>query len=182
MVKVRTVVILVITCLLAAACSGSANHQAHQPATASATLRAPPDPPRSFRMFGHIRSLTRRGRAYVMRFDPAWLLQGETARRAAVDDGVIPPDGVVTNDFYIREDGHKLLTFVVPGNAKVTVVTDDPRGPATPIHVFELARVVSGERPKRAGWDPRLGFWARGTIDTVRRLDQQYLPCPPECR
>jgi hypothetical protein len=133
-------------------------------------------------MFGHITSLGRRGSAYVMRFDPALLLEGETARRAAIEDGVIPPGDVVTNDFYIREGGHKLLTFFVPANAKVTVVTDDPRGPATPIHVFELARVVSGHRPKRTGWNPRLGYWVDGTVDTVRRLEQQYLPCPPECR
>lgn len=116
-----------------------------------------------------------------MQFDPALLLQGETARRAAIADHVIERGDVVTNDFYVREDGHELLTFSVPGNAKVTVLTDDPRGSVTPIHVFELARLVSGGRPKRAGLNPRLGFWVQGSVDTVLRLDQQYLPCPPEC-
>jgi hypothetical protein len=72
--------------------------------------------------------LKRRGSDYVLRFDPAELLQGATARRAAVEDKVIAPGEVMTNDFYIREDGHKLLTFSVPGNARVTVVTNEGPG------------------------------------------------------
>jgi hypothetical protein len=104
-------------------------------------------------------------------------------RRAAVEDKVIAPGEVVTNDFYIREDGHKLLTLSVPGNARVTVVTNEGPDPRlTPIHVFELARVASGHRPKRQYVNPRSGFWAYITGNTARRLDQQYLPCPPECQ
>jgi hypothetical protein len=181
MTGVRAVAIILVT-LAATACTGSAPHQARPSTRVGLFARVPPGPPHAFRFFGHIHSLRRHGATYVMRFDPALLLEGEAARRAAIEDGAIPAGDVVTNDFYIREEGHKLLTFVVPENAEVTVVTDDPRGPATPIHVFELARVVSGHRPKRAGWDPRLGFWVDGDVATVRRLDQQDLPCPPECR
>jgi hypothetical protein len=37
-------------------------------------------------------------------------LSGETANRAAIADKVIPPGDVVSNDHYIRDEAHKVLT------------------------------------------------------------------------
>src|SRR5437588_7339136 len=62
-------------------------------------------------LFGHISSLARRGNHYVLRFDPAWLLSGVTASRAALED---TGSGDVPNDTYTRDETHKLLTFLVP--------------------------------------------------------------------
>ena len=48
-----------------------------------------------------------------MRFDPAWFLSGETANRAAAEDGAVPPGQPVPNDNYRVEEGHRLLTYLV---------------------------------------------------------------------
>jgi len=123
--------------------------------------------------FGHIESLTRKGSAYELRFDPALLLGGETASVAAAEDGAVAPGEPVPNDNYVVDEGHRLLTYRVPADARVTVLTDSPAG--TPITVAELAQIVAGDHEPL--WEPiDTGFWLRARIDTVRSLDQQYKP------
>jgi hypothetical protein len=131
--------------------------------------------------YGHIASLTRRGRRYELRFDPAWLLSGETARRAAVADGVLPPGEPVPNDSYTRDESHRLLTFDVSPTAHATVLTTHAtRGlGATMVSVGELAQIVRGRNPRhRPLFVPGtgLGFWIQVSVDTVKSLDQQYHP------
>ena len=91
---------------------------------AGAGTRLPPAAPAGQMVFyGHIESLTRSDGRYLLRFDPAWLLEGTTAEKAAVADGVLPPGEPVPNDNYTRDESHKLLTFLVPRTARVTVLT-----------------------------------------------------------
>jgi hypothetical protein len=124
-------------------------------------------------LFGHIKSLTRKGSGYVLRFDPALFLTGETANVAAAEDGAVPPGEPVPNDNYVVDEGHRLFTYLVPSNAKVTVLTKSPE--STPITVAELAQIVAGNH--KPLWEPiDTGFWLRARIDTVRSLDQQYHP------
>ena len=145
---------------------------------AGAGTRLPPAAPAGQMVFyGHIKSLTPSGGRYLLRFDPAWLLEGTTAEKAAVADGVLPPGQPVPNDNYTRDESHKLLTFVVPRTARVTVLT---RGiHSTPVTVAEFAQLLKGLNPKHrplfgppAGW----GYWALVNIDRVRSLDAQYHP------
>ena len=63
--------------------------------------------------YGYLRSLVRTGTRYRMRFDPALWLSGQTANRAAIEDGVIPPGETVPNDYYIRNESRKQLTYTV---------------------------------------------------------------------
>ena len=59
--------------------------------------------------------LARRARGRIpMRFDPALWLSGATANRAAIEDGVIRPGETVPNDYYIRNESRKQLTYAVP--------------------------------------------------------------------
>lgn len=123
--------------------------------------------------FGYIRSLTLKGSGYELRFDPALFLSGETANVAAAEDGAVDPGQPVPNDNYVVDEGHRLLTYRVPADAKVTVLTKSPD--ATPITVAELAQIVAGKHAPL--WEPiTTGFWLRARIDTVRSLDQQYRP------
>jgi hypothetical protein len=126
--------------------------------------------------FGHIKSMTPKGGGYEMRFDPAWFLIGETANVAAAEDGAVEPGEPVPNDNYRLDEGHRLLTYVVPANARVTALTNGVEG--TRITVSELAQLVQGKNPfPRPLFEPiTTGFWIRVRIDTVRSLDQQYLP------
>lgn len=136
-------------------------------------------PPRVISMYGHVRSLARKGGRFELRFDPALWLGGVTANRAAIEDKVIPPGDTVPNDYYIREEGHRLLTYRVPASAHVTVLTFNATHGirSTAIAVSELAQVLKGKNPKhRRFYGLRLGFWIRVATDTVRSLDQQYQP------
>jgi hypothetical protein len=123
--------------------------------------------------FGYIKSLERKGSGYELRFDPAWFLSGETASAAAAEDGAVEPGEPVPNDNYVVDEGHRVLTYTVPADARVTVLTASPDG--TPISVEELAQIIAGKH--KPLWEPiTTGFWLRADIDTVRSLDQQYRP------
>jgi hypothetical protein len=112
-------------------------------------------------LFGHISSLTRRGNRYVLRFDPAWLLSGVTASRAALED---TGSSDVPNDTYTRDETHKLLTFLVPAGVNVTVLTHSTCSTRTT--VAKLAKSAT----------PRRRFWIGVRNDTVRSVDEQYHP------
>ena len=112
-------------------------------------------------IYGHIDSLTRRGTRYLLRFDPALLLSGVTASRAALED---TGSADVPNDTYTRDETHKLLTFLVPARAQVTVLTRATCSTRTT--VAKLARSTN----------PHRRFWIQVRIDTVRSIDEQYHP------
>jgi len=133
-------------------------------------------PPGRMIQFGYIKSLKRQGAGFRMRFDPAWLLSGVTANVAAAEDGVVEPGEPVPNDHYVLDEGHRLLTYLVPANARVTVLAKGVSG--TPITVSQLAQLVKGKNPLgRPLFEPiTTGFWILIDIDTVRSLDQQYKP------
>lgn len=123
--------------------------------------------------FGYIKTLERKGAGYEMTFDPAWFLGGETASAAAAEDGVVAPGEPVPNDYYVVDEGHRLVTYKVSPDAKVTVLVDSPE--SEPITLEELAQVVSGNHGPL--WEPiETGFWIRYRIDTVTSIDQQYRP------
>jgi hypothetical protein len=132
--------------------------------------------------YGHIKSLSRTGGRYVLRFDPALWLSGITAQRAAVEDNAIRPGEAVPNDYYIVDETHRLLTYLVPATARVTVLTnhgDPKRLGATSVRVAELAQLLKGKHPRRLRLtEPNAGFWLRivTASGTVTALDQQYQP------
>lgn len=136
--------------------------------------------PQEVVFYGHIKSLTRRGSRFELRFDPAWLLFGVTAERAAVEDRVLQPGEPVPNDSYTVEGGHRLLTFVVLPTAQVTVLTKGLR--STTIPVSELAQIIRGKNPRhRSLFDPSnsSGFWIRvgnKYPNPAVSLNQQYHP------
>lgn len=127
--------------------------------------------------YGYVRSLARAGGTYRLRFDPALWLSGETANRAAREDGVIAAGEAVPNDYYIRNESLQTLMYLVPPTARVTIVTLRGGGPrSTRISVAQLATLTRrrsiGIRPYGRG----LGYWARIRGDRVLQLDQQYQP------
>jgi hypothetical protein len=146
----------------------------------SAFLPRPPFAgPAQIVRFGYVVSLARVHGRWEARVDPAEFLGGETAERAAAADGAVAPGEPVPNDFYVRFEGHKLLTYLVKPTAHATVVTN--RGAtgieATPVTVAELAQIVRGRNPQhRPLFEPKNGFWLRVANDTILALDQQYTP------
>jgi hypothetical protein len=145
--------------------------------TVEASARTGLAPPSELTQFGYIKSLKRKGDGYVMRFDPALLLMGVTANTAAAEDGAVEPGQPVPNDNYRLNEGHRLLTFLVPADAHVSVVTGGG-GPIgqTAIDVAELSRIVNGG-PHLKLFEPLMtGVWIRYRIDRVRSIAQQYQP------
>lgn len=137
-------------------------------------LPSPPlRPPRLLVFYGNLATLDRKGGHWELRVDPAAFLEGETARRAAVADGVIGPGEAVPNDYYVRNESKRLLVYVVAPQAGVTVITAGIR--ATRVSVMELAALLKGRNPaKRKLFGPVNGFWLQVRGDTVLSLDQQY--------
>jgi hypothetical protein len=132
-------------------------------------------PPRQITEFGYVRSVTPKGSGYLLRFDPALWLEGETANAAAAADGVVKPGEAVPNDYYIRNPDHKLLTYELPADARVTVLVNLG---TTKTSVPRLARLLKSKSGCGTRYQPpcRLGFWLRYSVDTVKSLDQQYQP------
>jgi hypothetical protein len=169
----------VATAALVAAGCGST-----ETVTTTVTVTTTPEqtdlgPPRQRVEFGHIKSLTRKGDHYELRFDPAWFLSGETANRAAAEDGAVEPGQPVPNDNYVIEEGHRPLFYLVPPSAKVTVLTNKSNGILkTPVSVAVLAKLVRGETvPGTKLYEPLdSGIWITTDIDKVTEIDQQYRP------
>jgi hypothetical protein len=162
MFKKPTILTVTVIALLAAAALTAARLSA----APSAPLLTLPRAASAGQMtlFGHIRSLTPQGKHFVMRFDPALWLTGVTAQRAAGTTDV-------PNDYYILDETHSLLTYVVPATAKVTILTHGTN--TTPITISRLAhRVASGGTKGE-------GFWilvGNKYPSPVLSLDQQYQP------
>ena len=164
--------------VVAAGCGGTKTVTTTETVTRTVTVdtarKTGVGPPGEHVEFGYLKSLARQGAGYALRFDPAWFLSGETANVAAAEDGAVEPGQPVPNDNYTVDEGHRLLTYRVAADAKVTVLLDGPDG--SPITVAQLAELVAGKRPVRL-WEPlATGFWIDVDIDTVRSLDQQYRP------
>jgi hypothetical protein len=142
------------------------------PPTVVAAKIGPGAPKRQIQ-FGHIASLKRREGAYVLRFDPAQYLTGVTASHAALEDtGSID----VPNDNYVVDESRRLFTYKVAADAHVTVLADGVE--ASPIALAQLAQLVEGKDPLgHPLFEPlETGVWILVETDTVRSIDQQYVP------
>jgi hypothetical protein len=132
------------------------------------------EPPQTV-LYGHISTMTRTGRGFELKFDPAWWLTGVAAERAKLED---TGSRDVPNDYYVVEEGHRLLTFVVPADARVTVLTNGTE--STRISAGELAQIVEGRNPNQRDLSqPKGGFWVRIAAEypsPAVTLDQQYQP------
>jgi hypothetical protein len=123
--------------------------------------------------FGHIQSLKRSKAGYMLRFDPAEHLTGVTASVAAQED---TGSGDVPNDYYVVDEGDRLFSYQVPADAHVTVLAEGVEG--TPITVAQLAKIVNGGQPLgHPLFEPlETGVWILIDVDTVRSIEQQYVP------
>jgi hypothetical protein len=132
-----------------------------------------PAPPAHRNEFGYIKSLSRKGSGYMLRFDPAAFLTGVTANQAALED---TGSSDVPNDNYVVNETPRAYTYRVPADAHVTVLAEGVEG--TPITVAELAALANGENPLgHPLFEPlETGFWILVDVDTVKALDQQYVP------
>jgi hypothetical protein len=158
---------------LVAGCGGTTTKTVTKTVTVDNTSKQGVGAPGEAVQFGYLKSLTKKGSSYELRFDPALFLSGETANVAAAEDGAVEPGEPVPNDYYVVDEGHRLLTYRVPADAKLTVVALGPKN--IPVTIEALAKMVAGKQA--APWMPiSSGVWLRSRIDTVRSLDQQYRP------
>jgi hypothetical protein len=166
---------LLLALVLAAGCGSTATVTVTAAAPRKRSLGAPSEQV----LYGHIKSLKRTGDHYELQFDPAWFLSGETANKAAAEDGAVEAGQPVPNDKYVVEEGHRLFTYLVPDDAHVTVLTN--RGNpaqlgATPTTVSELAKIVQGTSRMKLFEPLDSGVWITVHVDMVRTIDQQYRP------
>jgi hypothetical protein len=131
------------------------------------------------RLYGQVKSLERKGDHYELRFDPAFFLSGVAANVAQAEDqhtpcqpSACPP---VANDNYVVDEGHRLLTYLVPADVRGGVITTCCT-PSTTITVGQLAEIVSGKSSLKLFEPLSTGVWILVHVDTVRTFAQQYLP------
>lgn len=155
---------------LAAGCGGGET-------TTETEAEGIPAPPAERSAFGRIASLEQDEGRWVMRFDPAWFLSGETANVAAAEDGVIEAGEPVPNDNYVLDESDRLLTYLVADDADVRVLTraGDQIGTTT-LSVAELAAVVDGTSSLGLYEPLDTGVWITYEIDTVSSVTHQYQP------
>jgi hypothetical protein len=135
-------------------------------------------PPKQITQYGYVVSVTPKGSAYTLRFDPALWLEGQTANVAAAEDGAVRPGEAAPNDYWIRNPDHRLLTYKLPADAHVTVLLQMA---TTRFSVASFARLLRTKTkdpcaPAELRAPCRLGFWLGYSVDTVKALDQQYQP------
>ena len=174
----RVVALAVVAAVLIAAGCGDTK-TVTETVTVASTAKSGLGPPQERVEFGHITALARDGDHYTLRFDPALLLSGLTANKAAEEDGAVEPGEPVPNDNYVVDEGHRTFTYVVPAGAKVTVLTkkgDPAQLGATPVTVAELARIVHGSSDLELYEPLATGVWITVGGNSVRSLDQQYRP------
>lgn len=151
---------------------GSSAHESAEPASAATVPERPPNV-----LFGHIKSMTASGGEFELQFDPAWWLTGVAAQRAALED---TGSSDVPNDYYVVDEAHRLLTFVVRPDAAVTVVTHDDGVGSVSVSAAELAAIVKGRNPRhRPLFSAELPFWIRigdGYPNPAVQIVQQYQP------
>ena len=131
------------------------------------------------RLYGQVKALERKGDHYELRFDPAFFLSGVTANVAHAEDqhtacrpSACPP---VDNDNYVVDEGHRLLTYLVPADVRGGVITTCCT-PSTTITVGQLAETVSGKSSLKLFEPLSTGVWILVHGDTVRTFAQQYIP------
>ena len=168
--------LLAVACLLLAAAGCGSTKTVTRTVTVSPTAKTGVGPPGQMVHFGDIKSLEPKGAGYVMRFDPEWFLTGITANTAAAEDGAVPPGQPVPNDNYRVDEGHRLLTYLVPSSAQVTVLTSGSNLDGTLITVAQLAQIVAGKKPVSLFEPISTGFWIQIDIDKIRSIKQQYQP------
>jgi hypothetical protein len=171
--------VALVVAFVAVSCGGTKTVTETTTVTVPGATKTALEPPRERVEFGHIERLVRKGDHFQLRFDPAWFLSGETANVAAAEDGAVEPGQPVPNDNYVLEEGHRLLTYTVPGDAHVTVLTrrgDPAQLGATSISVAQLAEIVQGTSHLRLFEPLDSGVWIRVDVDAVRAIDQQYRP------
>jgi hypothetical protein len=131
------------------------------------------------RLYGQVKSLERKGDHYELRFDPAFFRSGVAANVAEAEDqhtacrpSDCPP---VDNDNYVVDEGHRLLTYLVPADVRGSVITTCCT-PSTTITVGQLAEIVSGKSSLKLFEPLSTGVWILVHVDTVSTFAQQYLP------
>ena len=155
--KPLLVILAIVVAVVAAGCGTTKT--VTKTVTVPGATKSGVGPPGEIVQFGYIKSLMRKGSRFELRFDPAWFLSGVTANTAAAEDGAVEPGEPVPNDNYRVDEGHRLLTYLVPATAHVTVLTKGVSG--TTITVSQLAQIVKGKNPvNRPLFEPiTTGFW-----------------------
>jgi hypothetical protein len=159
--------------LLLAACGSTKT--VTKTVTVSETAKSAAGSPREVVEFGYIKSLKPKGGSFALRFDPAWLLTGKTANKAALED---TGSSDVPNDSYVVNESPRAYSYIVPANARVRVLTAGANLSGTPITVTQLAQLAAGKNPlPKPLFEPiSTGFWISIRNDVVGSLDQQYHP------
>ena len=144
-------------------------------ATVAFATGSPSAKPARVAFFGHIKQMRPTAKGYEIKFDPAWWLNGHAAEQAAFED---TGSRDVPNDYYIVDEGHRLLSFLIARGASITVLTRSLK----PLRISsaELNAIVHGKNPQhRSLFSPTAAWWIQvgnKYPNPAVALSQQYQP------
>jgi hypothetical protein len=129
------------------------------------------------RLFGYVRSLTKNGKHYLLRFDPAFFLSGKTANQAAAQDGAVPKGQPVPNDNYVVNESRRTYVYTLTRATRIQVLLKGGNiTEGSPVSAVTLAQLVRGRHPVKLFEGLESGFWLGVHIDQACSLSQQYHP------
>lgn len=106
------------------------------------------------------------------------MVQHDAATDAGRADGAIAEDDVASNDYYVRDNSHRLRTVALADDVTVTVVRC-PTGCAQYAGELEPLAASFGheanslDHPYHGNF---LGYWLTVERGDVVRIDEQYTP------
>ncbi len=167
---------LVVLAIVAAGCGGDRASSGRPPrGSAGSDPQAPTSTPiADGSLFGFIRAIGAARSGAILTIDPATMLTGDAANRAAAEDGAT--ELPVPNDYYIDDDDPATIDLPVAPSAVFTVQGEDGQGgdPAD-LHRVDPARFLSfyGAAPSYFAAVPYRIAIAGGVVTAV---EQVYLP------
>lgn len=156
-----------------AACTAGVSPPTSEPGTAAPNGSEPPAIADG-ESFGWVRGIE----GELLLIDPAELLTGEEARRAAIEDGLIAEGEDLPNDFYISDPSDETITVPLAGNAIYRLLLFAEGTPTeTEVSIDEVVAALAGSNPDVYGVADGV-FPATITVEggQVTEVVQVYLP------
>lgn len=133
----------------------------------------------TLKQFAYIKEMSKKDNKYYLKTDFAQFLTGEEGKKAAEKDGKLGPDGILENDYYIKNSIKRLRTHLISKKVKITLKTykleetGDPSGKKFTIAQFNDILSKGDDESRRMKDVP---YWLKISGDTIVDISEQYLP------
>jgi ABC-type proline/glycine betaine transport system permease subunit len=149
--------------------------------TAVTSSEAPPSaeivlPEGDVRVLGYIDKVWEADGKRYLSIDYIEMLDGEEAREAAVAAGVMEPDGILPNDYFIVNESSQLREFVVAASAPIQTKTFGGEVYDEAISWEQFMSSWSDSPAAGAEFLYLMPWWIERSGDEIVSISEQYVP------